>query len=151
LERHVWGGRDAERSGMATRERRAGMQRTTDLEARQVTELARAFGGFALHVPGLEVEEVGHLADSRQYVHPVAGFHVRLNGEAGTGISLYVSSRYAELVRWHPEAGALRERFDVRIDDAGYGWGDSTFPTAQELAHDLVAYMQFNLDALRKS
>jgi hypothetical protein len=136
---------------MATRERRAGAERTADLAARQITELAHAFGGFARNVPGLRVEVVGHVAGSRDYVHPVAGFHVKLAGEGETGISLYVSSQYAELVRWQPGVGALRERFDVQIDDAGYGWGDSTFPTAHELAHDLVAYMQFNLDALRKN
>jgi hypothetical protein len=136
---------------MATRTRRAGTDPTADLAARQITELAHAFGGFAQSVPGLRVDVVGHLAGSRQFVHPVAGFHVRLQGEAGTGMSLYVSSRYGELVQWRPGVGALRERFDVSIDDPGYGWGDSTFPTAHELAHDLVAYMQFNLDALRKS
>jgi len=75
---------------------------------------------------------------------------VRMEGEAGTGISLYVSSRYAELVRWRPGAGALRERFAVQMEEPGYGWGDSTYPTADELAHDLVAYIQFNLDALHK-
>jgi hypothetical protein len=136
---------------MATRERRAAARRTADLAARQITELAHAFRAFSLTVPGLSVEVVGHLAESRQFVHPVAGFYVKLAGESGTGISLYVSSSYAELVQWRPGAGALRERFDVEIDGGGYGWGDSVFPTAHELAHDLVAYMQFNLDALRKN
>ena len=74
-----------------------------------------------------------------------------MNGEAGSGISLYVSSRYGELVRWRQGAGALRERFTVHIDEPGFGWGESTFPSAQELAHDLFAYMQFNLDAIRKN
>lgn len=135
---------------MATKERRV-LAVEVDPAARQITELAHAFGGFAQNVPGLRVDVVGHLSGSRQYVHPVAGFHVRLPGENGMGISLYVSSRYAELVRWHPTRGALRERFDVELDGVGYGWGDSTFPTAYALAHDLIAYMQFNLDALRKN
>ncbi|CAN5696744.1 hypothetical protein BH23GEM9_BH23GEM9_21610 [soil metagenome] len=136
---------------MTTRTRRSSADRTADLATRQITELAQAFRGFASSVPGLNVEVVGHLAGSRQFVHPVAGFHVRLPGEGGVGISLYVSSQYGELVRWRPGAGALRERFDVSIDETGYGWGGSMFPTAHELAHDLVAYMQFNLDALLKS
>jgi hypothetical protein len=129
--------------------RRGGSARRKDSGASQMTELVEAFRGFAGVVPGLEVEVVGHVAGDRDVVHPVAGFHVLLAGEAGTGVSLYVSSRYAELVRWGAEAGALRERFDVRLDGPGYGWGESTFPTAYDLAHDLMAYMQFNLDALR--
>jgi hypothetical protein len=136
---------------MTTTSRRAAGSWSVDTPTRQITALAQAFRDFAECVPGLEVEVVGHLADSRQYVHPVAGFHVRLRGEDETGLDLYISSRYAELVQWQPDLGALRERFDVSIDDPGYGWGDSTFPTAQELAHDLLAYMQFNLDSLRKS
>jgi hypothetical protein len=132
-----------------TRKTEAGA--AVDLAARQITDLAQAFRSFSQNVPGLKVDVVGHVAGNQQYVHPVAGFHVRLPGEAGSGISLYVSSRYGELVRWRQGAGALRERFNVYIDDPGFGWGDSTFPTAQELAHDLVAYMQFNLDALRKN
>ncbi|CAN5747259.1 hypothetical protein BH23GEM10_BH23GEM10_08750 [soil metagenome] len=135
---------------MTTRTRRSGGSSTVDTAARQITELAQAFRSFSQNVPGLTVEVVGHVAGSRQFVHPVAGFHVRLPGEDGTGIELYVSSRYGELVRWRPGTGALRERFDVHIDDPGYGWGESTFPSARELAHDLVAYMQFNLDALMK-
>jgi len=122
-----------------------------DTASRQITELAEAFRSFSATVPGLKVDVVGHVAGNQEYVHPVAGFHVRVNGEAGSGLSLYVSSRYGELVRWRQGSGALRERFSVRIDEPGYGWGDSTYPTARELAHDLVAYMQFNLDALRKS
>lgn len=129
----------------------AAAARTPDTAARQITELAQAFRGFSGHVPGLTVEVVGHLAGHRQFVHPVAGFHVRLPEDRGTGLSLYVSSRYGELVRWRDGAGALRERFSVSIDEPGFGWGGSTFGTARELAHELVAYMQFNLDALRKS
>jgi hypothetical protein len=116
----------------------------------QMTELAEAFRGFADTVAGLEVEVVGHVAGGDS-VHPVAGFHVLLHGEAGTGVSLYVSSNYAELVRWRPGVGALREKFDVRLVDSEYVWGASVFATAPELAHELMAYMQFNLDALRKS
>jgi hypothetical protein len=130
---------------------RRGNSRGTDVAARQITELAQAFRAFGTTVGGLKVDVVGHVAGSRHFVHPVAGFHVRLQGEGGTGISLYVSSRYGELVRWRPDAGALRERFDVRIAEPGYGWGDSDYPTAHQLAHDLLAYMQFNLDALRKN
>ena len=122
----------------------------TDTPTRQITELAAAFREFSDHVPGLKVEVVGHVAGQREYVHPVAGFHVKLPVEEGTGVSLYVSARYAELVRWVPGAGAMRERFHVYIDEPGFEWGDTSFPTARELAHDLVAYMQFNLDALRK-
>ncbi|MGH7446191.1 MAG: hypothetical protein ACREK1_00175 [Longimicrobiales bacterium] len=136
---------------MTTITRRSGDTANVDMASRQITELAQAFRAYAQNVPGLKVDIVGHLAGNQQYVHPVAGFHVRLNGEAGAGISLYVSSRYGELVRWKQGTGALRERFTVHIDDPGFGWGDSTFPTAQELAHDLFAYMQFNLDAIRKN
>jgi hypothetical protein len=131
--------------------RNKGIDQTADLASRQITELAEAFRAFSRTVSGLKVDVVGLIAGSRHFVHPVAGFHVHLAGEIGTGISLYVSSRYGELVRWRPDAGALRERFSVRITEPGYGWGDSDYPTAHELAHDLVAYMQFNLDALRKN
>lgn len=133
----------------ATRGRRK--DDAADIATRQITELAEAFRAFGRTVSGLKVDVVGHMAGNRQFVHPVAGFHVHLTGEDGVGISLYVSSRYGELVRWRPDAGALRERFAVRISEPGYGWGDSDYPTAHELAHDLVAYMQFNLDALRRS
>lgn len=144
------GGQCDERVAMTTAAGRSGSW-TADAAARRMTELAAAFRAFCSRVPELEVEVVGHVAGSRQFVHPVAGFHVRLKGEAGTGTSLYVSSTYSELVRWRPGAGALRERFSVRLDEDGYEWGDSQFPTAAALAHDLLAYMQFNLDALPKS
>lgn len=134
---------------MSTRRQRGGW--VADTATRQITELAQAFRGFAQRVPGLNVEVVGHVAGDRHFVHPVAGFHVRLSENGDVGTELYVSSSYGELVRWRPDAGALRERFDVNIDEPGYGWGDSSYPTAHELAHDLVAYMQFNLDALRKN
>jgi hypothetical protein len=121
-----------------------------------MTELAEAFRAWEARVPGLRVEVVGHVAGDRAMVHPVAGFHVKIPGEvgeageSGAGVSLYVSARYGELVRWRAGAGALRERFDVSLDGFGYGWGGSFYTTAAELAHDLVAYLQFNLDALRK-
>src|SRR5690606_4050829 len=86
-----------------------------DTASRQITELAEAFRSFSATVPGLKVDVVGHVAGNQEYVHPVAGFHVRVNGEAGSGLSLYVSSRYGELVRWRQGSGALRERFSVRI------------------------------------
>jgi hypothetical protein len=136
---------------MHTQARWGGSSRTGDRPTRQMTELANAFRAFSGSVPDLTLEVVGHVAGSRQLVHPVAGFHVRLEGADGTGVSLYISSGYAELVRWRPGVGALRERFEVSLEDQGFGWNDTFFPTAQELAHDLVAYMQFNLDALRKS
>jgi hypothetical protein len=135
---------------MQTRNRRGAEGWTADRGARDVTKLAQAFRAFEGRLPGLSVDVVGHVAGSRALVHPVAGFHVRMSPEDGTGVSLYVSSQYGELVRWRPGAGALRERFDVSLDDAGYGWGGSVYPTAAELAHDLIAYMQFNLDSLRK-
>lgn len=136
---------------MTTIARKSAENADVDTASRQITELAHAFREYSQNVPGLKVDVVGHMAGNQQYVHPVAGFHVRMNGESGTGISLYVSSRYGELVRWRQGAGALRERFTVHIDEPGFGWGDSMFPSAQELAHDLFAYMQFNLDAIRKN
>jgi hypothetical protein len=155
-ENRAGGGFHGEGSGgvlgdMTTKAKRNERGWTADVAARQITALAQAFRSYGSRVPGLEVEVVGHVAGNRDYVHPVAGFHVRLPVESSAGVSLYVSSRYAELVRWRPGAGALRERFEVSIDNPGYGWGDSEYPTAQELAHDLMAYMQFNLDALRKN
>jgi hypothetical protein len=122
-----------------------------DKASARMTELAQAFVEFGESVPELRVEVVGRVVDNAEHVHPVAGFHVLLEGPAETGVSLYVSEQYAELVQWRPGAGALRERFDVKLDAEGYAWGDSCFPTAGELAHDLVAYMQFTLDVLRKS
>jgi hypothetical protein len=136
---------------MQTRARWDGSSSAAERASRQITELAGAFRGFGRTVPGLSVEVVGHVSGNRQLVHPVAGFHVRLAEQGSVGVSLYVSSKYAELVRWKPGAGALRERFDVSLDEHGYGWGETVFPTAQELAHDLVAYMQFNADTLRKN
>ena len=134
---------------MSLTTRRGGSWKT-DTATRQITELADAFREFAHRIPGLEVEVVGNVAADRHMVHPVAGFHVRLHGANETGVELYVSARYAELVRWIPGTGALRERFRVSIDEPGFEWGDTTFANAEDLAHDLVAYLQFNLDALRK-
>ena len=118
-----------------------------DPVAQRMTELAEAFRAFQATVPGLTVEVVGHLAGDQDVVHPVAGFHVRIPEEGGAGgVELYVSAHYAELTRWG-DAGAVRERFIVLLEDA-FEWGDSVFPDAAGLAHDLLAYMQFNLDAL---
>jgi hypothetical protein len=136
---------------MAMAPTKSGRGWKADAASMQVTQLARAFREFGRRVPEMKVEVVGRVAENDEFVHPVAGFHVRLAGDDGTGVSLYVSARYAELVKWRPGAGALRERFTVSLDDPGYGWGDSTFPTAEDLAHDLMAYMQFNLDALRRN
>jgi hypothetical protein len=130
------------------RRRRGG--RGADSEARWMTELAQAFRAFEDRFPGLTVDVVGHLAGTSRMVHPIAGFHVRLEPVGGVGVALYVSSRYAELVRWKPGAGALRERFDVSFDELGYGWGGSLYDTAAELAHDLIAYLQYNFDALKR-
>jgi len=135
---------------MQTTQRTRGRGWGADLEARYMNELAQAFRAWEGRLPGLTVDVVGHVAGKRGVVHPVAGFHVRMPSAGEVGASLYVSASYAELVRWKPGAGALRERFDVRLDELGYGWGDSTYPTATELAHDLIAYLQFNLDTLRK-
>jgi hypothetical protein len=121
-----------------------------DAAAHRITALVEAFQAFAVRLPELTVEVVGHVAHEGSFVHPVAGFHVLLSGESGTGVSLYVSASYAELVRWRPGGGALRERFDVSFDEPGYRWGDSLFVTADDLVQALVGYMQFNLDALRK-
>ncbi|HSJ15373.1 MAG TPA: hypothetical protein VK939_13210 [Longimicrobiales bacterium] len=111
----------------------------------RITELERAFRDFEKTNPGLSVEVVGHVAGHDELVHPVAGFHVRLEpDDGGGGVELYVSASYAELTRW-AGAGALREQFNVQLTD-GFGWGDSVFPTAHGLAHDLLGYMQFNLD-----
>jgi hypothetical protein len=96
------------RGDMATTTRRSAAEESVDTASRQITELAHAFREYSRNVPGLKVDIVGHVAGSQQYVHPVAGFHVRLNGESGSGISLYVSSRYGELVRWRQ--GALPAR-----------------------------------------
>jgi hypothetical protein len=121
-----------------------------DLEARCINELAAAFRAWESRIPGLRIDVVGHVAGSLELVHPVAGFHVRMAPAGGAGVSLYVSAAYAELVRWKSASGALRERFDVSLDEFGYGWGGSVFATAAELAHDLVAYMQYSLDSIRK-
>ena len=117
----------------------------TEQTAQRMTELAGAFRAFTERVPGLEVEVVGHVAGERELVHPVAGFHVRLETADGIGgVELYVSVSYAELTRWG-DAGAIRERFQVDLSEE-FCWGESAFPTAEGLAHDLLAYMQFNLD-----
>ena len=110
----------------------------------RITELERAFRSFEKSNPGLSVEVVGRVAGQAELVHPVAGFHVRLEPRDGSGgVELYVSASYAELTRW-ADAGAMRERFNVQLTD-GFGWGDSVFPDARGLAHDLLGYMQFNL------
>jgi hypothetical protein len=65
-------------------------------------------------------------------------------------LELYVSSRTAS---W---CAGVRARARCASGSrphrrSGLRLGRVAFPTAQELAHDLVAYMQFNLDALRKN
>jgi hypothetical protein len=97
------------------------------------------------------------MADSKTLIHPVAGFEVRLQREnTGAGVSLYISASYAELTRWTDKAtelrdgGAVRERFDVDFEEEDYQWGESSFEEPRELAHELLGYMQFNLDAISK-
>jgi hypothetical protein len=116
----------------------------------RVTELERAFREFSERVPGLAVDVVGRVAGHEEMVHPVAGFEVNLaSSGGGPGVRLYVSESYGELTRWRSRwgGGAVREKFTVNLQD-GYGWGDSVFPTAELLAHDLLGYMQFQLDAV---
>ena len=122
--------------------------------AYRVTELERAFREFSERVPGLTVEVVGRVAGHEEMVHPVAGFQVHLErGSGNQGVRLYVSANYGELTRWRGRwaggagGGAVREKFEVRLEEE-YGWGDSVFPTAEMLAHDLLGYMQFQLDAV---
>lgn len=121
-------------------------------QAERITALERAFRQFKRKVPGLSTEVVGHVAGSRTLVHPVAGFQVRLqspNGDAG--VSLYVSWHYGELTTWRSgdggAPGAVRERFRADLDEH-FGWNESVYPTADELANDLLAYMQYNYDRL---
>jgi hypothetical protein len=116
--------------------------------ATRITDLEQAFRSFEGRVPGLAVEIVGTMSENDDLVHPVAGFEVRLEREDGRAVTLYVSSSYAELSRWVDAPagrGLLRERFNVRLSE-GFAWGESTFPDAAGLAHDLVAYLQYNLD-----
>jgi hypothetical protein len=115
--------------------------------ARRITELVKAFRALAKNTPGLSVEVVGQLAENRRLVHPVAGFHVRLQPTGrDRGVAVYVSARYGELTRWTPR-GALRERFNVNIDEE-FGWGETVFPDGTALAQALLGYMQFNFDSL---
>lgn len=114
-----------------------------------MTELEGAFRAYASTVPGLTVEVVGRVTSHEDLVHPVAGFHVRIPAADGVGgVQLYVSANYAELTRWG-DGGAIRERFKVQLQDE-YAWGDSAYPDADALAHDLLAYMQFTLDAVAR-
>ena len=121
----------------------------------RMTYLASAFRNFTTHVPGLRVDVVGYMADSETMIHPVAGFEVRLQREkGGAGVSLYISASYAELTRWTAKGaelrkgGATRERFDVDFEEEDYQWGGSAFEEPEQLAHELLGYMQFNLDAV---
>lgn len=126
--------------------------RTAEIQrlSERMTYLATAFRNFAERVPGLRVDVVGYMADSDSMIHPVAGFEVRLQRDkAGAGVSLYISASYAELTRWAATGGgALRERFDVDFEEEDYQWGDSAFDEPDQLAHELLGYMQFNLDAV---
>jgi hypothetical protein len=114
----------------------------------RMTYLASAFRNLTERVPGLRVDVVGYMADSDTMVHPVAGFEVRLQRDRnGAGVSLYVSASYAELTRWSAVGyGARRERFDVDFEEEDYQWGEAAFEEPEELAQELLGYMQFNLD-----
>jgi hypothetical protein len=116
--------------------------------AARITELERAFHDLSETVPGLSVVIVGHVSVDDTLVHPVAGFEVRLQQKPdGPGVALYVSVNYGELRSWRADNGnAARERFNVNLSDE-FRWGDSIFETADELAQDLLGYMQFNFDA----
>src|SRR5215207_4319689 len=116
--------------------------------ASRVTRLERAFQKLSRTVPGLRTEVVGHMSTNRLLVHPIAGFQVKLQhpGE-NAGVLLYVSASYAELTRWPSDGGAMRERFNVRLSD-GFVWGESSFDDPDELASELLGYMQFNLDTV---
>lgn len=123
-----------------------------DPSARRVTELENAFRALAGSHAGLSVDIVGRVSGAEALVHPTAGFRARLRDAARhAGVELYISASYAELTRWQgPEPGgpgAVRERFHVDLE-FGFEWGDGEFPDAAALAHDLLAYMQYNLDAL---
>jgi len=120
--------------------------------AGRMTGLERAFRSLEHTVPGLHVDVIGHMSTNRKLVHPVAGFQVKLQHDREAGVLLYVSSNYAELTRWpvgdgSELSGAVRERFNVRLTD-GLVWGETEFDSPDQLAHELLGYMQFNLDAL---
>ena len=116
--------------------------------AGRITELEHAFQRLSGRVPGLKVEVVGHMSNNRSLVHPIAGFQVKLQHEGeNAGVLLYVSASYAELTRWPTDGGAMRERFNVRLSE-GFVWGESSFDEADDLASELLAYMQFNLDTI---
>jgi hypothetical protein len=119
--------------------------------ASRITQLEHAFQRLSSQVPGLQVEVVGHMSNDRSLVHPVAGFQVKLQNQGeNAGVLLYVSASYAELTRWPADGGATRERFNVKLSE-GFVWGDSSFDEAGELASELLAYMQFNLDTVSLS
>ncbi|HEX6064060.1 MAG TPA: hypothetical protein VFZ04_07535 [Longimicrobiales bacterium] len=123
-----------------------------DQLSERMTRLADAFRDISNTVPGLRVDVVGYMAGSDTLVHPVAGFEVRLQRE-NAGVSLYISASYAELTSWTGKSRdlksgrAVRERFNVHFGGE-YEWGGSAFEYADELAHALIGYMQFNLDAI---
>lgn len=128
----------------------SGAERTVEVLAGRMTALEHAFRDFESMVPGLSVGVVGRVSGRDDLVHPVAGLEVRLQRPEGAAVSLYISANYGELTRWSEGASvanALREHFSVRLDE-GYEWGDSAFPDAAGLAHDLLGYLQYNLDTL---
>ena len=114
--------------------------------AGRVTELEHAFQKLADTVPGLVVDVIGTMSNDSSLVHPVAGFHVKLQHGPGAGVALYVSANYAELRRWPADGGVMRERFNVNLSE-DFEWGETKFEDPKELAQELLGYMQFNLDA----
>jgi len=129
----------------------AGAEAPIEELASRITDLENAFRRFAEEQPGLSVDIVGHVTGNDELVHPAAGFTVELEGSGAGGVSLYVTAGYGELTRWREPgrtaAGALREQFRVSLFD-GFLWGDTTFPNAEALAHDLIGYMHYNLDSV---
>ena len=89
-----------------------------DQLSERMTRLADAFRDFSSSVPGLRVDVVGYLAGSDTHVHPVAGFEVRLQGQDGAGVSLYISASYAELTSWTARSSELQTG---RADDLDLG------------------------------
>ena len=118
-----------------------------------ITELQQALRSRTGEVAGLHVDVVGRLRENSELVHPTAGFEAVLRRpDEGSAVALYVSANYAELAFWpngmHATADEpIREPFNVRLVGE-YRWGDSVFPSANDLATALIGYMQYRLDAV---
>ena len=118
-----------------------------------ITELQQALRSRTSEVPGLHVDVVGRLRENTDLVHPTAGFEAVLRRpDTGSAVALYVSANYAELAVWPHGIDAatdepMREPFNVRLVGE-YRWGDSVFPSANDLATALIGYMQYRLDTV---